>query len=112
MTDESRKFYELVHPGGPRGLVLEEPKMQEQDKEFEPGVFYAVIFFPKITGIGKATGQWPRIMDTLSNSPEAAKTKFMDGISKHESWQTYVDAGHKIRRVKITDLGDAELWIK
>ena len=102
------KFYELVHPGGPRGYVLKKPRRQKQDKKFEPGTFYAVIFFPKITGIGKASANWPRVMETLSQSPEAAISKFMDGIKQGETWETYQDAGHRVRQVKISDLGDAE----
>lgn len=100
------KFYELVHPGGPGGLVLRKPRMRKQAKRFKAVEFYAAVFFPKITGIGNAHG-W-HLIDTLSQTPEAAKAKYLDGICKGETWATYEDAGWKIRKVKISDLGDPE----
>lgn len=106
MEDET-KYYKLIHPGGPGGIMLEKPETQEQDKTFKSGGFYAVVFFPKITGLGKARADWPDTIETLSNSPEAAISKFMDGIKKGETWKTYEDAGHRVRKVKISDLGDA-----
>ena len=108
MDEGEGKFWELIHPGGIRGVVLEKPEMQEQDAEFEPGEFYAAVFFPKITGIGKASALWPRTVDTLSNSPKAAKVKYLDGIKKGETWETYADAGWRIRKVRVIDLGDAD----
>lgn len=107
MAEEARKFYELVHPGAPGGIVLEKPEMQEQDAEFEPEELFVVVFFPKITGIGPARVWFHKIHGTLAQSPEAAKMRFMDGIKQGEKWETYADAGHRIRRVKIVDLGDA-----
>jgi hypothetical protein len=103
---DPKKFYELVHPGGMRGLLLKKPRMRKQDSKFKPGEFYAVVFFPKITRIGSATAAWPSTIETLARSPEAAIVKFMDRIKQGESWETYHDAGHRGRRVKITDLGD------
>ncbi len=102
-----KRFYALIHPGGPGGLVLEKPEMREQDEKFESDDFYAVVFFPKITGIGNACLHYTALTETLANSPEAARVKFMDRIAKKEKWETYVDAGHKIRRIQIIDLGDA-----
>lgn len=101
------KFYELVHPGGPSGVVLKKPRMKKQAKHFKSGEFYAAVFFPKITGIGDALLGW-RLMETLSHTPEAAKAKYMDRIVKSETWETYEDAGWKIRKVKVSDLGDPE----
>lgn len=107
LTAEEREYYRLVHPGGPGGLMLEKPGLREQDAEFEPGEFYAVVFFPKIGGLGPASAHFPSTITTLSNSPEAAIVKFMDGILQGETWETYHDAGHRVRKVRVTDLGDA-----
>lgn len=106
-SPKEQKFYELIHPGSVRGLVLRKPRMRKQDRRFKSSEYYAVVFFPKITGLGKADAGWPNTAETLSRSPEAAKAKFMDHIAKSETWGTYEHAGHKIRRVKIVDLGDA-----
>lgn len=110
----SNKFYELIHPGGPGGLFKEEGqdgkklrmKRQKQDKEFKTYEGYMVVFFPKITGIGPAH-IFNTDVHTLSNSPEAAKAKYMDRITKGEIWETYADAGWRIRKIRISDLGDA-----
>lgn len=102
------KYYALIHPGAPRGFLFKKPRVRKkQQKRFESGFFYAVIFFPKITGIGNASANFPRTTETLSQSPEAAISKFMDGIKQGETWETYHDAGHRVRKVKVTDLGDA-----
>lgn len=108
VTHKKFRFYEL-HPdgGGPKGLVSFKPKMRKQDKRALPSEFYAVVFFPKITGIGKASVDFYGISRTISNSPEAAKSKFMDGIRKGEKWATYAKAGHCVRKLKISDMGDA-----
>lgn len=105
MSDDS-KFYQLVHPGGPGGFMMKKPRIRKQDKRFKSAEFYAVVFFPKITGIGKASASWPKTINSLSNSPQAAIAKFLDGIKKGETWETYEDAGHRVRRVKIMDLGE------
>ena len=67
-----------------------------------------MIFFPKITGLMKASVDFYGLHKTLSQSPEAAIAKFMDSIKQGETWDTYQDAGHRVRKVKISDLGDAE----
>lgn len=106
MTDEDpRKFYELVHPGAPHGIVLTEPKLREQDKEALPEEGYIVVFFPKIDCLGPA--QIGFLNRTLSQSAEAARVKFMDRIVPGQTWETYAHAGHRVRRVRIIDLGDA-----
>lgn len=109
MTDDPKKFYALIHPGAPGGVVTKEPEMREQDAEFEPSDYYAVVFFPKITGIGKAQVWFHQIAPTISCSPEAAKAKFMDrpkSVKEALSWEQYEEAGWKIRKIRISDLGD------
>ena len=101
------KYYKLIHPGGPRGFLLEKPKRRKQDKKFKSAEFYAVVFFPKITGLGEASARWPNTISTISNSRKAAIVKFMDGITAGETWETYYDAGYRVRKINITDLGDA-----
>lgn len=108
MAKRRFRFWEL-HPdgGGVRGLVHKKPKMRKQDRRAQPGEFYAVVFFPKISGIGRAHLCWPNTSDTIANSPAAAKAIFMDRIRKGEEWETYAKAGHRIRKIKIIDQGDA-----
>ena len=106
--NEGHKFWALVHPGAARGIVTEEPKFKEQDAEAAPMDGYAVVFFPKITVVGNASLDYPRVKDTLSQTPEAAIAKFMDELAKSCKWETYHDAGHRVRKVRIIDLGDAE----
>ena len=105
---EEKKYYQLIHPGGPGGIVLEEPKLQEQDKEALPVEYYAIAFFPKITGLGQATLGWPNTRETIARTPEAAITKFMDKLHKDCTWEQYHDAGHRVRKIRIIDLGDAQ----
>ena len=102
------KFWKLHHPGAPTGVVREEPSFREQDAKAASAEAFAVVFFPKITGIGHASLDFPRTSSTLSQTREAAISKFMDGIRTGEVWKTYHDAGHRVRRVRITDLGDAD----
>ena len=101
------KFYALVHPGAPKGIMTRKPRMKKQDRRAKSGEMYAVIFFPKITGLGKAQVNFYGLEGTLSQSPKAAIAKFMDRIKQGETWKTYSDAGHRVRRVRIVDLGDA-----
>ena len=99
-------FTEMVHPGAPTGLIGGCLQMREQDEIFEPAEYYAVVFFPRVDFLGPATAKWPSVLDTISNSPEASITKFMDRIVKSESWESYAEAGHKVRKILISDLGD------
>ena len=103
------KFYALVHPGGPRGGVIATAKRpmrrRKQDRRAKAFDGYAVIFFPKITNLGKARIS-QMVWNTLAQTPEAAISKFMDGM-KGETWETYHDAGHRVRKVRLSDLGDA-----
>lgn len=108
MNDGEGKYYALIHPGGMGGVVRGKPEMREQDKEAAPAEGYAVVFFPKISGIGPASLDWPRIGATLARTPEAAIAKFMDGVAEGQTWETYYDGGNRVRRVRVVDLGDAE----
>ncbi len=101
------KFYKLVHPGAPGGLVLRKPRKRKQAKRAKSAEMYAVVFFPKITGIGPAHVDFYGVRTTLANSPEAAKVLFMDRIAKGEKWKRYAEAGHRVRKIKVLDLGDA-----
>lgn len=101
------KFYALIHPGAPKGVLRDKPRRRAQDKRAISAYGYVVVFFPKITGIGKAEMSWCSTERTLSQTPEAAIAKKMDGIAKGEKWETYHDAGWRVRRVRLTDLGDA-----
>ena len=102
-----QKFYALVHPGAPGGIVLKKPRARKQAKRAKSEEMYCVVFFPKITGIIEATVNFYGIRTTMANTPEAAKVFFMDRIAKGEKWETYHDAGHRIRKVRVIDLGDA-----
>lgn len=108
LTTEERKYYRLCHPGGPGGIMLEKPELREQDKEAQSAEGYAVVFFPKISRLSPATMNWPRVSETISQTPEAAIVKFMDGLAKSCTWERYHDAGHRVRKVRLVDLGDAE----
>lgn len=96
----------MVHPGAPRGLLDKKPEPRPQDKEARPAELYCVAFFPKIN-IGSADINFYSLDRTLSQSPETAVAKFMDGMAKDQKWETFSDAGHRVRKVRIIDLGDA-----
>ncbi len=105
---EDAKFYELIHPGGYKGYLTRKPRMKKrQDRRAKSLEAYVAVFFPKITGIGPATVWRHNVSERMGQTPEAAKMKYMDGICKGETWETYEDAGWRIRRIKIVDLGDA-----
>lgn len=90
------------------GVVKGPLRYRKQDKKATGEVGYAVVFFPRIKGIGRAH-LGLRLRETLSFSPEAAISKFMDRIARSETWETYYKAGNKVRKIKLTDLGDAPL---
>ena len=92
---------------GVGGLIRGKLREKKQDRRAEPGEFYVVAFFPKIHGIGKASLCYISHMETMAQSPTAAKIKFMDRIKQGEKWSTYARAGHRVRKIKVTDLGDA-----
>lgn len=93
---------------GVGGAVRGPLKYREQDKRATSDAGYAVVFFPRIKGIGRAHLHM-YLRETLSHSPQAAVTKFMDRIARSETWATYFKAGHRVRKIKLTDLGDAPL---
>jgi hypothetical protein len=105
----ARKFYILDHKkDGVGGVVTTKPTTRKQDRRASPEFMYAVIFFPKISGIGKASVNFFAIRDTLSATPAAARVRFLDRLAKGCTWAQYARAGHKVRRVKITDVGDGK----
>lgn len=102
------KFYSLDSKRhGVGGVITTKPRRRAQDKRAKAESYFAVVFFPKIEGIGRARLSYHRVLSTLSGSAEAAKMKFMDGIARGEKWETYARAGHRVRRIKLSDLGDA-----
>ena len=105
---KKEKYTALDHKEhGVGGVIRGELRYRDQDREFVPGVMYAVVFFPKIEGIGKATWHGIHDVGTLARTPELAISKFMERITESETWETYHKAGHRVRRVRIADLGDA-----
>ena len=108
LTPEERKYFRLLtETVGVGGIMLEKPTLQEQDKEATPAEGYVVAFFPRIGQLGPATLSWPRVSETFSQTPETAIARFMDGIKKGEEWERYQEAGHRVRKVRLIDLGDA-----
>lgn len=108
---EERKFYVLVHPGAPGGVTYNPPKPQAQDRRAKSAEMYVVAFFPKIKLGGKrwrAEIGFYNLRESLSQTPETAIAKYMDHIAKGEKWETYAHAGHRVRKIRIVDLGDAE----
>ena len=107
---EDGKTMTLLDPkeDGVGGVVLGKSRRRKQDKRARSAEMYAVIFFPKVTGIGKANVNFFGVQSTLAQSPEAARVRFMDRIAPGESWESYHKAGHRVRKVKILDMGDAE----
>jgi hypothetical protein len=106
----ARKFYPLDHKKhGVGGVVMKPFKPRKQDRRAKPAEFFCVVFFPTITQIGNASLAYPRIYDTFAQTSETAKAKFLDNMAKGEKWDNYHKAGHRIRRVRISDLGDAAL---
>lgn len=104
----SRKFTELdPRKHGVGGLLIGGVKPRKQDRRALAGEGYAVVFFPKYTKLGKAHLHFFGIDRSFSRSPEAAISKFMDGIARSETWKQMARAGHRVRKVKIIDLGDA-----
>lgn len=106
LVKKEKKFYKLdFKKHGIGGYTYTMPKERKQDKKFISGVMYTVVFFPKVKGIGNAQW-WTANAANLSQTKEAAVIKFMDSIAKTANWQEYAKAGHKVRKVKIIDLGD------
>ncbi len=105
---EDSKFYQLVHSGSYSGVLTRKPWMKKkQDRRAKALEAYVAVFFPKITGIGPATIWGHNVSERIGQTPEAAKVKYMDGLAKDTTWETYADAGWCIRKIKIVDLGEA-----
>lgn len=105
---KQRKMYQLNQKKhGVGGVTFTNPKPRKQDRRAISSEGYAVIFFPKVYGIGKADVDMFGLDRSLSSSPEAARVKFLDGLAKGERWSSYEKAGHRVRKVRIMDMGDA-----
>ena len=51
----ARRLYKLNHrKHGVGGMTFMRPDSRKQDRRAKAAVMYAVVFFPKISGIGKA----------------------------------------------------------
>jgi hypothetical protein len=92
---------------GVGGLIRGKIRWRKQDKRARSAEGYAVVFFPRIHGIGKACIYMFGLDYSLSRSPEAAISKFMDRIAGSETWVKMSKAGHRVRKVRVIDLGDA-----
>jgi hypothetical protein len=90
------------------GLVKGRLRYRKQEKRAASGHCYAVVFFPRIKGIGGANVDF-YIRETMASSPEVVIAKFMDRIARSETWATYYKAGHKVRKIKLVDAGPAPL---
>ena len=92
------------------GLVRGGLRPKKQDYRFQAETFYAVVFFPKIQGLGKARVYKQGIAETLSHTKEAAIARFDDvhpSVRDKRSWKQSHAAGQMVRRIKIIDLGPA-----
>lgn len=91
--------------------MRELPKKRKQDVRAKPWEGYAVIFFPQYELGFKATVGFHQTSETLSQTPEAARVKYADRVggvdSPDKKWERYYGAGHRVRRVRIVDLGPA-----
>lgn len=107
-----RKWYELdPKKHGVGGLSPYMPKPRKQDRRAKPWEGYAVIFFPQYKIGFKAEIGMMSTEETLSQTPEAARVKYADRIGGPEhpakKWAHYHKAGHRVRRIRIVDLGPA-----
>lgn len=109
LNKTERKFFAYVHPGAPGGISLKRPRprLRKQDKRALPVDMYAVVFFPKITTMGRASVSFYGVNGTLATSPQTAIAKFMDSTAKGQKWRTYQNAGHRVRKIRVVDMGDA-----
>lgn len=105
--DSALKGYYALNPKvlGVMGIVKGEPVLREQDEQAIAEEFFAVVFFPRLELLGPARVNFFGLH--LSQSREAAIVKFLDSMALEQTWEEYERAGHKVRRVRVTDLGDA-----
>jgi len=94
---------------GAGGITKRMPKPRKQDNRARAWEGYAVVFFPQYEIGFKATVGFHQTLDTLSQTPEAARVRFADNIGGAESpdvkWKEYHKAGHRVRKVRVIDLG-------
>lgn len=108
-----KKYYGIRSKYGVGGVVLGKPVRVAQDKRAKPGHGYAAVFFPKIKQIGPACIWTRTLVETFSQTKAAAIVKYVDGVgrrkgeSKAAVWEQYHRAGWRIRKVKITDMGES-----
>lgn len=106
------KWYELdPKKHGIGGLTPRMPKPRKQDRRALPWEGFAVVFFPQYDVGFKAEIHFMGCENTMSQTPEAARVRFADSIGGNEhpakKWREYHKAGHRVRRVRIIDLGPA-----
>jgi hypothetical protein len=106
------KWYELdFKKHGIGGLTTTKPKRRKEDRRAKSWEGYAVVFFPQVELSFKAQVGFMGTVETLSQTAEAARVKYADKIggpdSPDKKWTEYQVAGHRVRRVKIIDMGPA-----
>jgi hypothetical protein len=107
-----KKWYELdPRKHGVGGIQPHMPKPRKEDRRAKSWEGYAVVFFPQYDIGWKATVSFHSTLGTLSQTPEAARVRYADNIggpdSPDKKWAQYHHAGHRVRRIKIIDLGPA-----
>ena len=107
-----KKLYGLDHKKhGIGGVVTGYPKKRKEDKLATHLEGYAVVFFPQYKLNFRASIWDQNILETLSKTPETAIVKFCDRIggkkTLKQKWKQYSEAGHRVRKVKIIDMGKA-----
>lgn len=107
-----RKWYELdPKKHGIGGITPHMPKPRKQDRRAKRMDAYAVIFFPQYKLGFRATIDFLATHETISQTPEAARVKFADRIGgpghPAQKWRDFHKAGHRVRRIRIIDLGPA-----
>ena len=79
---------------------------REQDAEFPAEEMYCVVFFPRVSGMPTAVSPY-MLQSTAASTPEKAKMLFVGGLGGDAGWDEYAEAGWKVRKVRVIDLGDA-----
>lgn len=80
---------------------------REQEKEFPPEEMYCVVFFPRVSGMPTVVIYPYMLQSTAASTPEKAKMLFVGGLGGDAGWDQYAEAGWKVRKVRVVDLGDA-----
>lgn len=107
-----RKWYELdPKKHGISGLSPYMPKPRKQDRRAKAWEGYSVVFFPQYRLGWKAHIGYHDTLQHMSQTPEAARVRFADKIggdkSPAQKWKNYYRAGHRVRKIKIIDMGPA-----